>query len=183
MIPTDSWVFRVVPVPGESLGHFLGRFRRANGLSHRAIADHLGVRVSWVQDWEVASRRRKPTERQRLALAKLVEVDPKLLTKMLPPARLHLQTRLCAACYAETPVHRTVWQDAGKAVCDRHALRLLSACPVCETGFRTPALWDDDRCEHCGLLFCQMQAHQQLSQRQRRSPALSAKLEASGSGP
>lgn len=114
----DSWVFRVIPVPGESLGHFLGRFRRANQLSHRAIADHLGVRVRWVEDWERPSRRCNPTELQRIALSKLVEVDPQQLVKMLPPARLHLQTRLCAACYEETPVHLANWQRESNRGCD-----------------------------------------------------------------
>jgi transcriptional regulator with XRE-family HTH domain len=159
----ESWVFRVVPHADESLGHFLGRFRRANVLSHRAIAEHLGVRETWVQDWEIPSRQRKPTELQRIALSKLVEVSPKQLAKMLPSIPLHLQTRLCAVCYAETPVHQAGWQRAGNLLCNRHALRLLSACPVCKTGFRTPALWDDGCCEQCGLLFSQMQPHQQSS--------------------
>jgi hypothetical protein len=156
----ESWVFRVRAEPGESLGHFLGRFRRANVLNHKAIADHLGVRVAWVQDWEIPSRRRNPTELQRIALSKLVEVDPKQLAKMLPPTPLHLQTRLCAVCYAETPVHQAEWQRSGKLVCNRHALRLFPACPICETGFRTPALWEDGCCEQCGLVFHQMQSHQ-----------------------
>lgn len=168
MMHSLSWVFRVTAYPGESLGHFLGRFRRANELSHKAVASHLGVGIAWVQDWEIPSRRRNPTQLQRIALSKLVEVDPKQLAFMLPPTRLHLQTRLCAACYAEIPVHRAVWQRAGKAVCGHHALRLLSACPVCETSFRTPALWDDERCEHCGLSFSQMQLYQQSSRRRSR---------------
>lgn len=167
---SDSWVYRVVPVPGESLGHFIGRFRRANQLSHRAIADHLGVRVSWVEDWERPSMRRNPTELQRIALSKLVEVEPKQLVRMLPPARLHLQTRLCAACYEETPVHLVNWQREGKGVCDRHALRLLSACPICGAGFRLPALWEDECCDQCGLRFSQMRMYQQSSVRQGRSP-------------
>lgn len=173
-MPTDSWVFRVIPVPGESLGHFLGRFRRANHLSHRAIADHLGVRVKWVEDWEIASKRRNPTELQLIALSKLVEVDPKQLAKMLPPSRLHLQTRLCAACYAETSVHLAVWQRAGKTVCDRHALRLLSVCPVCKHGFRTPALWNDEHCEGCGLAFGQMQSYQEPICKRGQSPTVAA---------
>lgn len=158
----ERWVFRVVPAPGESLGHFLGRFRRANRLSHRAIADHLGVRVKWVEDWELPSKRRNPTALQLTALSKLVEVEPRHLARMLPPTRLHLQTRLCAACYAETSVHQVVWQRLGKTGCDRHALGLLSVCPVCQHGFRTPALWEDEHCEGCGLAFGQMQSSQKL---------------------
>jgi hypothetical protein len=126
-----SWVFRVVPHPDESFGHFLGRFRRANELSHRVIADHLGIRVEWVQAWDSPSRRRNPTGLQLIALSKLTEVDPKQLAKMLPSEPLHLQTRLCPACYAEIPVHRSTWQRLGIDCCDRHSLKLLSACPEC----------------------------------------------------
>ncbi len=170
----DTWIFRVEPHPKESLGHFLGRFRRANHLSHRAIADHLGVRVKWVEDWEIASKRRNPTALQRVALSKLVEVEPKQLAKMLPPARLYLQTRLCAACYAESPVHQVVWQRAGKTVCDRHKVHLLSGCPVCQQGFRIPALWDDEHCEGCGLAFGQMQSYQKPTRKCRQSLTIAA---------
>jgi len=168
----ESWVFRVEVEEGESLGHFLGRFRRANALSHRAIAEHLGVREAWVQDWEIPSRRRNPTELQWIALSRLVEVSPKQLAKMLPPTPLHLQTRFCAVCYAEMPVHQSSWQRSGKLVCERHVLPLLSVCPVCKTGFRTPALWDDGCCEQCGLLFSQMQSHQYSSQKLRQLPVI-----------
>ncbi|MBW4641093.1 MAG: hypothetical protein KME05_23340 [Gloeocapsa sp. UFS-A4-WI-NPMV-4B04] len=41
----------------------MGRFRRANQLSHKAVATHLGVCVAWVQDWEIPSRRRNPTKK------------------------------------------------------------------------------------------------------------------------
>lgn len=186
---SESWVFRVEAQEGESLGHFLGRFRRANHFSHKAIAEHLGVRVEWVQDWETPSRRRNPTSLQLIALSKLVEVEPKQLAKMLPPDRLHLQTRLCAACYAQTPVHRTVWQRAGKSGCDRHRLRLLSTCPVCNMSFQTPALWNSDGvlgecCESCGLAFNQMQSYQQPSRGLRQSPgkALGSNTERLDSG-
>ncbi len=154
----DSWVFRVNAYEGESLGHFLGRFRRANALSHKAMADHLGIRVEWVKAWDSPSLRRNPTNLQLLALSKLVDVECEQLTTMVPSPELHLQTRLCPACYAETPIHRAAWQEAGVECCDRHPLRLLSSCPVCKTGFRTPALWDDDRCESCRFPFSQMQS-------------------------
>ena len=153
----DSWVFRVKAHDGESLGHFLGQFRRANALSHKVIADHLGVRVEWVKAWESPSLRRNPTNLQLLALSKLVDVNCEQLAKMLPPPDIHLQTRLCPACYGEVPIHRVSWQQIGVAHCDRHHLRLLSACPVCQTGFRTPALWEDDQCEQCKLPMSQMQ--------------------------
>ncbi|NJL57563.1 helix-turn-helix domain-containing protein [bacterium] len=154
----SDWLFRVVPHDEESLGHFLGRFRRANELSDKAIADHLGIRVEWVQAWETPSRRRNPTPLQQIALAKLMDVDPEHLVKMLPPSNLHLQTRLCPTCYEEVEVHRITWQQKGVEVCDRHNLPLLSACPICQTGFRTPARWSEGCCERCKLAFTQMQS-------------------------
>ncbi len=161
MMQSETWVFRVEPRAGESLGHFLGCFRRANYLSHKALAEHLGVRVEWVQAWETPSRRRNPSPLQLVALSKLVEVEVKQLTKMLPPERLHLQTRLCAACYGEVPIHQAVWQQAGRTDCPRHGLELLSECPVCGTGFRTPALWSDEHCESCQTAYGEMAAYQQ----------------------
>jgi hypothetical protein len=167
----ESWVFRVEPHPDESFGHFMGRFRRANQLTHKAIAEHLGIRVEWVQSWDSPSRRRNPTPLQIIALSKLVEIEPEQLAKMLPSEPLHLQTRLCPACYAEVPVHRSTWQRANVDWCDRHSIQLLSACSNCGTGFRTPALWESDactalrvRCERCGLAFAQMQCHPELKQ-------------------
>lgn len=154
---SETWVFRVEPHLDESFGHFMGRFRRANDLSHKVIAEHLGIRVQWVQDWDSPSRRRNPTLLQLVAVSKLVEVNIEQLEKMLPIEPLHLQTRLCPACYAEVPVHRSTWQRAKVDLCDRHSLKLLSACPNCKTGFRIPALWEDERCEGCRLLFAQMQ--------------------------
>jgi len=156
---SESWVFRVKACEGESLGHFLGRFRRANALSHTGIAQYLGVRVEWVKAWETPSLRRNPNPLHLLALSKLMEVDCEPLRQMVPSVSLHLQTRLCPACYAEVPVHRRTWQENGVDQCDRHHLLLLSACPVCQTGFRTPALWEEGCCERCGLEFSPMQSH------------------------
>ncbi|MGH2415805.1 MAG: hypothetical protein ACRDEA_19370, partial [Microcystaceae cyanobacterium] len=86
---------------------------------------------------------------------------------MLPPVGLHLQTRLCAACYAENPVHQRAWQQDESDRCDRHYLKLLSNCPVCQTGFRTPALWESDRCECCGMSFGKMQNYQQSTSKSK----------------
>jgi transcriptional regulator with XRE-family HTH domain len=158
---SEGWVFRVKAYQGESLGHFLGKFRRANALSHKSLADHLGIRVEWVMAWESPSRRRNPTSLQLIALSKLVEVEPQQLAEMLPPEPLELKTRLCAACYAEQPFHQAQWQESETEGCAHHHLNLLSMCPVCNTGFRTPALWSDDECcEQCGLFFREMRSHQ-----------------------
>lgn len=157
-MPTDSWVFRVVPVLAESQGHFLGRFRRANELRHKGNAEQLGVGDEWVRAWESAWLRRNPTDLQQLALCKLVEVKCEQLTTMLPPQELHLQTRLCAACYGEAPVPRVSWQQKGIDWSERHKIRMRSTCPICATGFRTPALWNNEPCQGCGLTFEQMES-------------------------
>ena len=155
---SERWVFRVNAHPDESLGHFLGRFRRANELSRKVIAEHLGIRVEWVRGWETPSRRRNPTPLQLIALSKLTDVDPKQLAQMLPPEPLHLATRLCPDCYEEAPVHRSRWQRAQTNHCDRHSIALLSVCSGCGAGFRTPALWESDRCQQCGLAFVEMKS-------------------------
>uniref|UniRef100_A0A7C3P9X7 Uncharacterized protein n=1 Tax=Oscillatoriales cyanobacterium SpSt-418 TaxID=2282169 RepID=A0A7C3P9X7_9CYAN len=92
-------------------------------------------------------------------LSQLMGLAPMQLRQMLPSVSLHLQTRLCPACYAEVPVHRRTWQEKGVDQCDRHHLLLLSACPVCQTGFRLPALWEEGCCERCGLEFSHMRSH------------------------
>ncbi|MEP0920125.1 helix-turn-helix transcriptional regulator [Leptolyngbya sp. DQ-M1] len=166
---SGSWIFRVEPHSDESFGHFMGRFRRANELSHRAIAEQLGIRIQWVQSWDSPSRRRNPTPLQMIALSKLTDVAPEQLAKMLPSEPLHLQTRLCSVCYAEVPVHRSTWQRANVELCDQHSVQFLSACPECHTGLRTPALWEDDCCEKCGLPFAQMLG--QPKPKQERSEA------------
>lgn len=110
-------------------------------MPHQAIGDPLGVRVKWVEDWELPSKQRNPTELQFTALSKLVEVEPKQVAKTLPSDRRHVQTRLCAVCDIETRVDQAVWQRLGKPECDCHA----------------PALWEDEHCEGYGLVFVQMQ--------------------------
>ncbi|MBD3557323.1 helix-turn-helix domain-containing protein [Planktothrix sp. FACHB-1355] len=160
---SETWVFRLESPPGESLGHFLARFRRANYLSHKALAEHLGVPVKWVQDWETPSRRRNPTSLQLIALSKLVEVETKQLALMLPPMDLHLLPRLCAACYRERPIHQALWQQTGTTRCQRHGLDLLSVCPVCGTCFELPALWEKGCCRECEKSFEQMVIYQQPS--------------------
>ncbi|MGK7899046.1 MAG: hypothetical protein AB4372_36880 [Xenococcus sp. (in: cyanobacteria)] len=160
MMETQSWVFRVKAEEGESLGHYLGRFSRANYLSQAAIAQHLGVRLQWVEDWFSPSKRRNPSELQVIALSKLVEVPVVKLKEMFPPSNLHLATRLCGICYGEIPVHRRDWQKAESQKCDRHQVKLLSECPRCQTGFRTPALWSEGCCEKCGLTFKEMGRYQ-----------------------
>lgn len=172
-MPSESWIFRVDVFPGESFSHFMGRFRRANDLSQKVVADHLGVSVKWVIAWESPSRRRNPTHLQQIALWKLTDVDPMQLAEMLPPEQLHLQTRLCGVCYAKVPIHRVIWQRTGWSECEacvldfKKANRLLTACPACNAGFRSPSLWEEGVCAQCGLVFGLMQEYQKSGDRRR----------------
>ncbi len=152
------WVVRVMPGSDESLGHYLSRFRQMNCLSHKTLGEELQVPRQSVSEWEVPSRRRIPDEAQLERLSQLVGIGAERLQQMFPVTPLHLQTRLCPACYGETPVHRVSWQQQGVDWCDRHQTLLLSACPVCGTGFRTPALWNNEGCQGCGLRFDQMES-------------------------
>jgi hypothetical protein len=155
-----GWVIQVVPGEGESLGHYLSRFRRENCLSHKTLGEVLAVPTKVVSEWEVPSRRRIPDETQLERLSQLVGLRCDRLWEMLPREPLHLQTRLCAACYAENPVHQASWQQQGVDECARHEIPLLSACPICRTGFRTPSLWCEERCEKCQIVFDEMNAVQ-----------------------
>lgn len=164
---SEGWVVQVVPGVGESFGHYLSRFRRENCLSHRTLGEVLGIPMKVVNEWEVPSRRRIPNAEQLERLSQLVGISGDRLREMLPPTPLYLQTRLCPACYAENPVHQTAWQHPGVDECERHGLPLLSACPECGTGFRTPALWWNEQCEQCHMALSAMALHPAVHSNQK----------------
>jgi hypothetical protein len=154
----DSWLLRVPANYGESFGHFLGRFRRANHLSSAQLSIMLGLRYLAVSYWEAPSRRRTPTAKDWEGLSKLTGIDETQLRAMLMPGdlRICLRTRLCALCYAEEPFHKMTWQDANISECDRHRCDLLSMCPRCGIDFQLPSYWKVGQCEQCHLPFAEM---------------------------
>lgn len=156
----SGWVFRVRAYKGESFGHYLGRFRRANCLSRQGLAQLVGVSGGMVSYWETPSRRLIPTLEQLTTLSQLLGITVEQLSQMLPTDRgvVHLRTRLCATCYGQVPTHQKVWQQAGVDVCKLHRHPLLTGCPACGTDFRLPALWSDGWCEYCWLPFREMGA-------------------------
>ena len=158
----EPWLFQVEPYPEESFGHFLGRFCRVNCLRSEHLSIMLGLKANVVSYWQTPSRRRIPSPTELKTLSHLTGVEVNRLGQMLvsPCTHLHLQTRLCALCYADTPCHKLTWQEANLPHCDRHQHRLLFACPACETGFRLPAYWDIGQCEYCWLPFSEMGAYQ-----------------------
>ena len=164
---TQLWLTRVEPLEGESISHFLGRFRRAKGNKFSAACGlgqvaKLGVVLA---RWEKFYFNPFPTCDQLEALATVVRVDADRLREMLPPTGVgmkHEPIRLCGACYAQLPCHRTEWQFKTTAGCDRHQLRLVSKCPVCEKPFPIPALWVEGRCRRCLTSFAEMANYQKV---------------------
>jgi hypothetical protein len=154
--------FAVELLEGESLSHFLGRFRRANSLTATALGKIIGLGAV-VGRWEKLYLNPFPSRQQLEALADVVMVDADRLAQMLPPKGVSMKPRpilLCAVCYAENPYHRIEWQFKERRGCDHHQLRLLGKCTNCETPFLIPALWVQGECPHCFLPFATMAKRQ-----------------------
>ena len=159
--PTSStsslqpWLFQVQPYPGESFGHFLGRFRRANHLSSAHLSAMLKQRPYTVSYWETPSRRRQPDASALQHLSQLTGVaEERFSTLRLPSStQLHKPTRLCADCYTELPYHKWSWQVMTQPHCKTHQRPLLGACPRCGSAFRLPSYWQMGECDYCHLPF------------------------------
>ncbi len=158
----QPWLFRVELFEGESLSHFLGRFRRANNLTPTGLGKVAGLGGA-IARWEKFRFNPPPSLQQLEALAVVVGVDKERLQEMLPPpgAGMKLEPiRLCGACYAQSPCHKIEWQFKTATGCDRHQLRLLSECPKCGARFKVPALWVDGGCQRCFMTFSEMTNNQ-----------------------
>ncbi|OUC12055.1 MAG: hypothetical protein B0A82_24465 [Alkalinema sp. CACIAM 70d] len=155
----QPWLFQVEPYEGESLSHFLGRFRRPNHLTPSGLGQLAGIGAV-VARWERFHWNPPPSRQELEALAKVVRVSVEQLIAMLPPPGVGMQCspiRLCSACYGETPCHRMEWQYKHIWKCNRHSLKLLAKCPVCSALFKAPAQWQDGMCRRCLTPFGQMQ--------------------------
>ncbi|MBC6429793.1 hypothetical protein FM036_02570 [Nostoc sp. HG1] len=152
------WLFRVQPYEGESMSHFLGRFRQANDLTPTGLGKATGLGGA-IARWEKFRFNPPPSRQQLEALATVVGVDADRLAQMLPPAGVGMKMepiRLCAACYAQSPCHKIEWQLKVTQGCNRHKLSLLSECPNCGARFKVPALWVDGWCPRCFMTFGDM---------------------------
>lgn len=154
----QPWLFHVEPWEGESLSHFLGRFRRANDLTPSGLAKAAGLGGA-IARWEKFRFNPPPSRQQLEALAVVVGVEADRLVQMLPPTGVGVKMepiRLCGACYTESPCHKIEWQFKITQGCDRHQLSLLSECPNCGARFKIPALWADSWCQRCFTAFAEM---------------------------
>ncbi len=165
----QPWLFRVEPYEGESLSHFLGRFRRANDLTPTGLGKAVGFGGAMpaaggaIARWEKFRFNPPPIPQQLEALAVVVGVEVDRLKEMLPPLGVAMKIepiRLCAACYVESPCHKIEWQLKVTQGCTSHKLTLLSECPNCGARFKVPALWVDGWCQRCFLTFADMVKHQ-----------------------
>lgn len=155
----SGWLFQLAPVSGESFGHYLGRFRRANCLSRVGLAAFMAIEIQIVRGWEMPSYGQPLSPTQLARISGLLGLSVVELLAMLPTERSNLQfaTRLCPACYTRRPIHQRDWQCAELTQCECHHQPFLTACPECGTGFRLPALWENGCCERCWLPFEAMQ--------------------------
>lgn len=77
-------LIEVEPLEGESLSHFLGRFRRANYLTTTGLGKLTGLGAV-ISRWEKLLLNPFPTRQELEALANVVGIDVERLGEMLPP--------------------------------------------------------------------------------------------------
>jgi len=151
----QPWLYQIQPYSGESLSHYLGRFRRANHLTVSALGKESGLGGIFIKRLEHFHLNPFPTAEQIAGLAGYMGISPKEVLGMLPPHGVSMKlepSRLCAACYAEVPYHRLAWQYKQTSGCEKHRLRLLSACPKCKKRFGIPSIWTG-YCDRCRLPY------------------------------
>lgn len=162
----QPWLFEVEPYPGESLSHYLGRFRRRNQLTPGRLGTMAGLGAV-VARWEKFHLNPYPTQAQFEALGEVLGLPAERLWAMLPPqgeGMVHEPIRLCGVCYGESPCHWMEWQYKSVWKCERHNLKLLSKCPNCGAKFKTPALWEDGCCCRCRLSLAKLASFQKTTE-------------------
>ncbi|MEG3899056.1 MULTISPECIES: hypothetical protein [unclassified Microcoleus] len=80
----QPWLFAIAPLPGESLSHFLGRFRKCNHLTPSSLGQIAKIGAV-VLRWERFHFNPYPTQQEFEALAEVVGVEGERLWEMLPP--------------------------------------------------------------------------------------------------
>lgn len=157
VVEIAPWWFLVEPLPGESISHFLGRFRRENELTVSMMGKITGLGGA-IARWEKFRFNPAPSALELEKLGKVVRVDVAMLQKMLPPQYAGMKMnpiRLCGACYGEVPCHKIEWQLKITEFCSKHGLTLLSECPICGARYKIPSLWIDGWCHRCFLAFAE----------------------------
>ena len=154
--------FYIEPMQGESISHFLGRFRRRNHLSAPGTLGRLAGISTSVGKWEKLLFSPSPKPFEVEALAAVVGVAVERLVQMFPSGAGIRSNPiwLCGACYTEEPCHQIEWQSKLVLGCERHKLRFLSECLHCGKPFDIPSLWLEGVCQRCFLPFSEMVSNQ-----------------------
>ncbi len=98
-VEIQPWWFLVEPLSGESISHFLGRFRRENELTVSMMGKITGLGGA-IARWEKFHFNPPPSEMELEKLAKVVQAEVARLREMLPPKGVgmkHKPIRLCGA--------------------------------------------------------------------------------------
>lgn len=151
--------FKVEPFNGESLSHFLGRFRRENHIARSGTLGKLAGIGTAIGRWEKLFFNPPPTHQELEALALVIGLSVEQVSHMIGVGIRSNPVWLCSACYAEQPCHQAEWQSKFALKCDRHNLHLLAGCSECGQAFDIPALWQSGRCSNCFTSFTQMSQH------------------------
>lgn len=151
------WHFQPKPFDDESFSHFLGRYCEANCIAPNILAQDLDIGSVAIGRWRKLRFNPPPSERHLRKLSEVTGVSLERLLAMLPQEPIQIGTiRLCAACYAENPHHKTHWQYKSTQYCHKHDLTLLARCPFCKAQFPIPAEWASGACLRCGAAFSDM---------------------------
>jgi hypothetical protein len=125
--------FAVELLEGESLSHFLGRFRRANSLTTTALGKITGLGAV-VGRWEKLYLNPFPSRQELEALADVVMVDADRLAQMLPPKGVTMKPRpFCCVRFVmrRTPIiglSGSLRSDGGAMVAPRTAFGIATSC-------------------------------------------------------
>lgn len=150
------------PFEGESISHYLGRYRRQPIISVSSpISLGLATKCGSIfYRWENLYFNPRPTEEEVTLVCAVIGLTEEELIRLLPATNesvLMKPIRLCAACYRENSWHLMKWQYQSIQRCEFHQRKLIAACPACHQLFPTPANWlANMNCAKCKFLFTRM---------------------------
>jgi hypothetical protein len=108
----------VKPYEGESISHYLGRWRRyeVNSLSSAGGLGRFAGIGSVTARWEKFRFYHFPTAEELEAVSKVMEMDVEELIATLPTKYQSMKLepiRLCAACYSDRIYHKSpkIWNE------------------------------------------------------------------------
>lgn len=163
---SDRPIGYLQPFEGESISHYLGRYRRQPIVSVSSpISFGLSTGCGSIfYRWEHLYFNPRPTVEEISLVCSVIGLREEELKKMLPASDesvLIQPIRLCALCYVNHPWHLMEWQYKSRASCMLHGVELMSLCPGCQKKFVLPCFWTEWMvCDRCGYGFRRMYRRQ-----------------------